>query len=632
MDIKRILASAPRKREYEPLKPLVTPWGEKLFEKVAASEQDDVVPLPEHPRPQFARNRVTVLNGWWNYRIDSPTNAKTQWETTPIPTEYEGRILVPYSPESTLSHVERQVMSTDLLWYQRNFRVPALKENERCLLHFDAVDYACACYCNGVQVGKHLGGYMHFSFDITNALTEGTNEIALCVWDPSDTGTQLRGKQQLNHGGIWYTAQSGIWQTVWLEIVPVCHISAIELNPDCDTKTLEVVCELSGFSKSEKPDTLKVEIFDGLLTDETNCKPCIESSKISLSDKISITSCTLALPEIRLWSPEDPYLYGLRITYGNDIIESYCAFRKLEMKQDKTGVQRFYLNDKPCFLRGVLDQGYWPEGLLTAPSDEALVYDIEAMRSLGFNMLRKHIKIEHARWYYHCDKLGMLVWQDMVSGGGSYSAWHTSYKPTLFKASWGNYDDSTPNHYKNLSAGDANFRQEWLDTCIDTIKRLKNHPSIVTWVLFNEAWGQFEARKTTELVRSLDTTRPIDAVSGWYDQACGDFLSVHNYFRDLEVYEDKALRHSDKKRAFVISEFGGLTYHIPEHSSLQTSYGYENFSDLTEWQEALRKSLAQVDSLEAKGMAGFVYTQVSDIEEETNGILTYDRRINKLSD
>lgn len=329
----------------------------------------------------------------------------------------------------------------------------------------------------------------------------------------------------------------------------------------------------------------------------------------------------------RLWSPEEPSLYSIEIRCGEDKIQTYCAFRSVEVKPDAQGIPRFHLNGRPYFLRGVLDQGYWPDGLLTAPSDEALVHDIAAMKSLGFNMLRKHIKVESERWYWHCDRLGMFVWQDMPSGGTDYSTWYTSHQPTLLRASWTRQPDDTPQGQKRLSGGDPALQREWLETCEGMVQRLGNHPCIVTWVLFNEGWGQFDAAAATQLVRELDPTRPIDATSGWYDQACGDYFSVHNYFRPLEVWPDPR---RGQQRAFVISEFGGLTWHVAGHSAFGDSYGYASFATLDEWRDAVRQTLAQADALEAKGLSGYVYTQLSDVEEETNGLLTYDRQVNKL--
>lgn len=606
LDIKRVLASAPRKPQDQALQPLFTPWGERL---AAGAEQPAL-----HPHPQFAREKFQVLNGWWEFAITASEDAQTAWREARPPSEFDGRIRVPFSPEALLSGVNRQLKPNELLWYRRT--LPAVSDDvslgERCILHFEAVDYACSCYVNGIPIGTHQGGYLPFSLDITDALGTGENELTVCVFDPSDEGMQLRGKQKLERGGIWYTTQSGMWQTVWLEMVPQHHIVSLAIDAQADEGQLVLTVELS-----EGGQPLSARVFD-------------DDQEITRASTIPTqTSCTLTidLAEPHRWSPKDPHLYHVELAYGHDHIASYCAFRTITMETDKHGVRRLYLNHQPCFLRGVLDQGYWPDGLLTAPTDEALVFDIQTMKDLGFNLLRKHIKVECDRWYYHCDRLGMLVWQDMVCGGSPLSAWHSSYKPTFFRRSWGNYADDTPQHYRNLSAASAEFRNEWTETCAGTINYLKSHPSVITWVLFNEGWGQFEARKATEMVHALDPTRPIDAVSGWYDQACGDFLSVHNYFRPLEVYHDDA---ACPPRAFVISEFGGLSCHLAGHSTLASSYGYETFSDLASLQAALRDIFAHVDHLKHEGLAGFVYTQLSDVEEETNGLLTYDRRVNKL--
>ncbi len=633
MDFKRVLASAPRKHEKGEPHLLKTSWGE------AVSASASGVPLGQHPRPQCARDAIVMLNGAWGYCFEACENAGEQWRAASIPQDFDGQIQVPFSPEATLSGVGRQLQPDELLWYRRRLRVPAVKGRGACLLHFDAVDYACACYVNGVRVGEHEGAYLPFQFDITDALAAGASEaedeglvsveIALCVYDPSDKGSQLRGKQRLEAGDIWYTAQSGIWQSVWLEYVPEKHVSKLDITATGEG-FLSVMLDLTGLG-----ERLSVELLDaegGLVSSETLEVPENESFETT------VRTVFMMIPDVRAWSPGDPYLYGLVVRYGEDELRSYCGFRTLSMEKDERGVKRFCLNGKPVFLRGVLDQGYWPEGLLTAPSDEALVWDIQTMKDLGFNMLRKHIKVECERWYYHCDRLGMLVWQDMPSGGGAYEAWHTSYKPTLFRRSWHAYDDSQPRHYAHLSAGDPAYREQWGKTCLGTVEKLGNHPSIVTWVLFNEAWGQFEARKMTKLVRAVDASRPVDSVSGWYDQSCGDFLSVHNYFRELEVYRDHAkpedardVFNADGSRAFAISEFGGLAFLVPGHSLYDLSYGYASFETIEEWREGVRAQLAQADALEAKGLAGFVYTQLSDVEEEVNGLVTYDRRVVKLA-
>lgn len=631
LDIKRVLASAPRKPEDVELQPLFTVWGERLLE--------DEEPTAErlHPHPQFARAGFQLLDGWWDYAIvphASKEEAGCAWRAAAMPTVFDGRIRVPFSPEAPLSGVGRQVRPSELLWYRRSFSADAeagagsgaaaaASADDRYILHFEAVDYACACYVNGVPVGEHMGGYLPFSFDVTAVLHAGENELALCVFDPSDEGVQLRGKQKLERGGIWYTAQSGIWQTVWLERVPARRIASMEVDAQADAGRLVLAVEVTGDAGAggcadAAALPLAVRVLDG----------GVEVGRAAVDAAAGTHALTVDVPCPRLWSPDDPHLYDLELTYGRDLVESYCAFRTVSMERDGRGVPRLFLNHEPCFLRGVLDQGYWPDGLMTAPSDEALVFDIETCKGFGFNLLRKHIKVECDRWYYHCDRLGMLVWQDMVSGGSPLSAWHSSYKPTFFRSSWGGYADDSPRHYGHLSAGSAAFRDEWTATCVGTVRYLRCHPSVIAWVLFNEGWGQFEARKAVELVRGLDPTRPIDAVSGWYDQRCGDFLSVHNYFRPLEVYDDAAR----PSRAFVISEFGGLSYHLPAHSSLASSYGYGSFSDLATFRAAVRDTLARVDGLESEGLAGFVYTQLSDVEEETNGLVTYDRRVSKLAE
>jgi len=646
LDLKRVLASAPRKHEPQEPVGLLTPWGEHL-------DADRV--LQEHPNPQFARDGYVVLNGWWEYAVvgsgktwDSPREAartaSEALESCKPPVSWDGRILVPFSPEAALSGVGRQLKPGELLWYRRSFECPHLSHGERCVLHFEGVDHAAAVYLNGVFLGRHEGAYLPFEYDATDALRAGSNELTLCVCDPTDAGTQLRGKQRLDNGGIWYQGQSGIWQTVWYEVVPALRIKGVSFVADPRTGRLDVSALLSGPSSN-----LCVRVFDDQgreVAASSHYVPRAEepagleegASQGAREKRRFLPEATLGcgllleIPNARPWSPADPYLYQVELRYGDDLVHSYCAFRSVEVRADEAGMRRFFLNGEPFFLRGVLDQGYWSGGLLTAPSDEALVFDIQAMRDLGFNMLRKHIKVESSRWYYHCDRLGMLVWQDMPTGGGAYSAWHTSYKPTLFSLSWGMFNDESPSHIAALAADDPAYRREWTDTCLATVRRLGNHPCVVTWVIFNEAWGQFETRKAVNAVREVDPTRPINAASGWYDQACGDYLAEHNYFRDLRVRRDRAgERRLGHPRAFVISEFGGLTYHVDGHSSLERDYGYQAFDDAGAYREAVRAKLAEVDALEAQGLAGYVYTQLSDVEEETNGLLTFDRRVNKLA-
>lgn len=638
MDIKRVLASAPRDHDLGPERPLLTPWGEALHPLAVRQE---------HPHPQFVRDRFAMLNGWWDYAI-VPMGAS---RTVRPPEEFDGRILVPFSPESVLSCVGRQLQPDELLWYVRRAPRPPLHPGERCLLHFEAVDFACACCVNGKVIGTHRGGYLPFVFDITEAiaakepeetLDAGENAefiIALCVWDPSDTGTQLRGKQKLKRGGIWYTAQSGIWQPVWMEVVPERHIESLRLLPDAESGelTAEVdVCGTEGLLRLYVSDATGMQVASAAAPAEEGTVP-VSARGAEEDERRRRVRVTVPVPAVRRWSPDDPYLYNLTLRFGADVVYSYTAFRTVAVQPDAAGRYRFFLNGEPLLLRGVLDQGYWSDGLMTAPADDALAFDIAAMKDAGFNMLRKHLKVEADRWYYHCDRLGMLVWQDMVNGGGAYDTWETSFRPTLWRGAWDNYSDTDTAHQEKLGAGDEHYRGHWRDSCRATVEYLGNHPSVACWVLFNEGWGQFDAAAATEMVHDLDPARPIDAVSGWYDQHSGDFLSVHNYFRPLKVYRDRPrdLRGYAAERggrAFVISEFGGATFRVEGHSSFAHSYGYDTFEDAAAWRSAVRETLAQAAALVTDGLAGFVYTQLSDVEEEVNGILTYDRRVNKLEE
>lgn len=649
LDIRRVLASAPKKHTEETLNSLTTVWGEAL---------DASNVLPEHPRPRMQRDKYAMLNGVWEYAI-VPVEGKVDAETLlqqEIPSRWDGQIVVPFSPEAPLSGVGRTVRPHELLLYRRKIDLPKLVDNQRLILHFDAVDWMCACFVNGKLVGTHVGGYLPFSFDITDLLGSAeaagaaesaaevataakvadaaksgtTAELVLCVWDPSDAGSQLRGKQRLSRGDIWYTAQSGIWQSVWYEVVSAAHLESLTLKGDM-YGVLEVKTNVQVSGQASESAGAQAGVFELELSLKDEFGQDVLLARLSVGEAGEICA-NLQVDEPQLWSPERPYLYFveaklLRDGAAVDFVRSYCAFHTVEVKPDEAGVSRVHLNGAPYFVCGVLDQGYWPDGLLTAPSDDALVYDVEAMKSAGFNTLRKHIKIESERWYYHCDRIGMLVWQDCVSGGSAYSPWHTSQKPTLFSFTWGRFDDTTPSHHEALSAGDESYRKEWTETCQEMVKLLDGHPSIGFWTLFNEGWGQFNACAATKAVRALDATRPIDATSGWYDQGCGDFLSIHNYFRPL-----RAGWHGKQRgnRAAIISEFGGLAQMTPGHTSLDHSYGYGDFATVEDWRAAVQKLLAEAESLQVEGLTGYVYTQVSDVEEEVNGLLTYDRKINKF--
>ena len=620
LHLKKVIRAKPKEHAWYKLATLLTPWGEKL-------DADHV--LEEHPTPQFMRKNYQVLNGRWRCAfVPSEHNADADLESlvreahAPSNEAFDREIVVPFSPEAPLSGVSRQLKPDELLWYKRTFTAPDHQPDECVFLHFQAVDYACAVYVNGLFVGTHAGGYEAFSFDVTEYLNDAENELVLCVADASEHGGHVRGKQRIDRGGIWYTAQSGIWQSVWLETVPQSHIEFVRIEADADG-VLAVGARLAGVHSLAMADCSAASAFCVEVLD-TNGKTIAEAAC-----DVDESTCALALfvQNAKLWSPESPRLYQLRLTFGKDEVMSYCAFRSIEMRLGEDGFRRVFLNGEPLFIKGVLDQGYWSDGMMTAPADEALVFDIQTMRDAGFNLMRKHIKLECERWYYHCDRLGMLVLQDMVSGGDSdLRSWQFSYKPTLFRSSWKRMRDTTPLNQKKLGAGSMSYQKEWIRTCRRAIDMLGNHPCIIGWSLMNEGWGQFNVRDAAQMVRLLDPSRVIDAVSGWYDQNCGDFRSVHNYFRDLAVWGGNG------KRAFFISEFGGLTLYVKGHSSLEMAYGYESFDDASVWRQAYDEIIEKADSLERDGLAGYIYTQLSDIEEETNGILSYDRRVNKLRD
>lgn len=649
LDIKRALAALNVLERTETF-PLETPWGAELSARLA--RDPGTVPLPEHPRPTLVRDRFTVLNGRWDYAIvtipgtqgDAPLDAERALETlraASIPAAFDGTITVPFSPEAALSGVGRTVEPSELLWYRRTVDVPEREPGERLVLHFDAVDWACALWVDGRLAATHVGGYLPFDIDITSYADEatgGTLELALGVYDPSDAGVQPRGKQRLEPGGIWYTAQSGIWQTAWFEVAGAAYIAGLTLNGAADG-ALEVeatVRDPAGLLPAGA--VLEIAAED---TGDAPFRATIPLDAPGEPDGVRLVHARIEVGSPRLWSPDDPFLHEVTATLSAgegaiDTARSYCAFRTVKIARDREGVARMHLNGEPVFLKGVLDQGYWPESLMTAPADEALVHDIEAMRDAGFTMMRKHLKVESARWYYHCDSLGMLVWQDAVQGAGPYDPFFTSKLPTAFRPSWGMLRDDTPRGRAALSGDDEAYRTEWLATCEGMVRLLKGHPSIVTWVLFNEGFGQFDARAVTERVHALDPSRPIDAVSGWYDQHCGDYLSHHNYFRPLTVCRDRGrlsgYAAARGYRAYVISEFGGWSQPIQGHTLTSSVYGYGNFDTVGEWRAFVRGLLGRADALGARGLAGYVYTQLSDVEDELNGILTYDRRVNKLAD
>ncbi|MBR0172982.1 MAG: glycoside hydrolase family 2 [Lachnospiraceae bacterium] len=600
--------------------PLSTIWGEQL-------EPTGV--LPEYPRPSFVRTNHINLNGVWRYAI---TN------TAEEPFMPDGTILVPFSPESRLSGVERTLKPDEYLWYFKTLPVVMPPSpGARLLLHFGAVDQTAEVYVNGRYQCTHVGGYLPFTADITDALLGSTgNRLVVRVQDFSQTSHHARGKQTLERGGMFYSAQSGIWQTVWMEWVPKNYIRALKITPHDDLASVTVRLEtnlpagveVAVYGDDDKPFTKAYCSTGQAPEEEYPLDLCRSGSDVKPCNKIGkgcfVASLRLLISDARCWTPEDPYLYRMSVRVGDDTVVSYFAIRCFSVERDEHGIPRFCLNHKPYFLNGVLDQGYWPDGLMTAPGDKALIYDITQMKRLGFNMMRKHVKVECARWYYHCDRMGMLVWQDIVSGGMSYARPLLSYIPALFPRLKGSVHDGARN-YKLFSRADEEGRKQWINEMKGTIEYLHNSPSICCFVLFNEGWGQFDARKMTEIARELDPSRVIDQASGWFDQGGGDFRSVHNYSKKLTAEKD---RHG---RAYVLSEYGGYALHVPGHAMTDRVYGKQRFNTIAELNEAWRGLVIEgVDPLIEKGLAGAVYTQVSDIEDELNGIMTYDRKVIKL--
>ncbi len=570
------------------MKKIRTRW----FDKV-----DRECPLPEYPRPQLVRENWINLNGTYQYCVTD--------RTVDYPRSFDGEITVPFSIETELSGVCRPFLPLQRLWYKRSFTLDDSFKNKLCILHFGAVDWKCVVYVNGRLAGRHTGGYMPFSFDITDYIKDGENILVVGVSDPTDMGWQQRGKQRLKPHGFWYTATSGIWQTVWLEPVSDTHITKIRLTPDIDSSKISIITSLSGCTDKA---VIKAQISDG--------ENEIFFGEISQNDFVII-------PEQKLWSPESPFLYDLVLNvYVDgvlcDTVKSYFGMRKFHIGRDDKGIPRLFLNNEPYFQRGLLDQGYYCEGGLTPPTDEAMIFDIRTMKELGFNMLRKHIKVEPARWYYHCDRLGMLVWQDMISGGAWIGNLRAGVLPTLgIRVS----DDN----YNAFSRGKSEWRENFKHELFEMLDTLYNAVSIYCWVPFNEGWGQFDAKKIADEVKSFDPGRIVDHASGWYDQGGRDLKSMHKYILPVPKIKPDG-------RPFVISEFGGYSHVIDGHVfDNEKSFGYRMFKDGGTLTCAYRKLMEkQIIPLIDRYLCAFVYTQVTDVELEVNGILTYDREIMKI--
>lgn len=556
------------------------------------------LPLSEYPRPQMVRDNWTNLNGMFDFAV---CDEKTEWCE-----DYSEQIRVPFAVESCLSGICRRISAKDRLWYRKKFTTDMSK---RTLLHFGAVDWECNVYVNGKEVGSHTGGYCPFTFDITSAVKEGENELVVKVYDPTDEGWQNRGKQASESHGFWYTSTSGIWQTVWLESVSENYIRNYKLTPDIDRGVIGIKTDICG-----KGD-LYLKIFDG--------ETLVAEKAVSADDVAEI-------PAMKLWSPETPNLYDFVLELRNgdaaeDSVKGYFAMRKFSIGEYE-GYNRLFLNNEPYFQRGLLDQGYWSDGGLTPPTDEAMIYDIQVMKDLGFNMLRKHIKVEPARWYYHCDRIGMLVWQDMVSGGKALNTFHAGVLPNV---------QGVLNPIVNLSKKDnayatfnrdrIEWRQQFEEELFEMIDSLYNYPSICCWVPFNEGWGQFDAKRIGDAVKAYDPTRFVDHASGWYDQKGCDFRSMHKYILPviLPKYDG---------RPIVLSEYGGYSNKIPNHVwNWEKSFGYQMYKDKDALTAAYKKlHEKQIIPQIKKGLSATVYTQVSDVEFEVNGMLSYDRELIKL--
>ena len=564
------------------------PAGDKIKTKWA-SEIDVNNVLPEYPRPIMERGEWQNLNGLWDYAI-LPVGQ--------IPSNYDGQILVPFAIESSLSGVQKRVGKDNELWYQREFTVPSKWRNSKVLLHFGAVDWRADVWVNDVKVGRHQGGYTPFSFDVTAALVNGTNTVKVKVWDPTDEGFQPRGKQVNRPEGIWYTPVTGIWQTVWLEPVPETYIKDLRVTPDVDKNSLMVDAITNSQSASTR---VEVKVKDG-------------NNVVATGKSINNQSVEISMPQnVKLWSPDNPHLYDLEVVVfeGNkqvDKVDSYTAMRKYSMKRDDKGIVRLQLNNKDLFQFGPLDQGWWPDGLYTAPSDEALEYDVIKTKDLGFNMIRKHVKVEPARWYTHCDRHGIIVWQDMPNGDRG--------------PGWQMHNYYNGNEAVRSAESEANFRQEWKEI----MDFLYSYPSVGVWVPFNEAWGQFKTAEITEWTKEYDPTRLVNPASGGNHYTVGDMVDLHNYPNPrMYLY--------DAQRATVLGEYGGIGWAIKEHLwEPDRNWGYVQFNSSKEVTDEYVKYAEELKQLIRQGFSAAVYTQTTDVEVEVNGLLTYDRKLVKVDE
>lgn len=565
------------------------PAGDKLKTEWASKIDVNNV-LPEYPRPIMERDSWQNLNGMWDYAI-LPRGKE-------MPKSFDGKILVPFAIESSLSGVQKELGSKNELWYHREFTVPANWKSDRVLLHFGAVDWKADIWVNDIKVGQHVGGYTPFSFDVTSALKKGNNKLVVRVWDPTDEGYQPRGKQVNRPEGIWYTPVSGIWQTVWLEPVSDNFIENLKITPDIDKNIITVEAITN---KLEKSNVVEVKVMDGTRT-------------VAVAKSINNQAVELSMPaDVKLWSPSNPFLYDLEVTVYDgakefDKVKSYAAMRKYSSKRDANGIVRLQLNNKDLFQFGPLDQGWWPDGLYTAPSDEALEYDVVKTKDLGFNMIRKHVKVEPARWYMHCDKHGMIVWQDMPNGDRG--------------PEWQMHRYFDGSERVRSAESEANFRKEWKEI----IDYLYSYPSVGVWVPFNEAWGQFKTQEISDWTKQYDPTRLVNPASGGNHYTIGDMLDLHNYPNPrMYLY--------DGQRATVLGEYGGIGWAVKDHLWVpDRNWGYVQFNSEKEVTDEYVKYAEELKKLIKQGFSAAVYTQTTDVEIEVNGLLTYDRKLVKVDE
>lgn len=564
------------------------PAGDRI--RTAWSEEiDPQNVLPEYPRPQMVRSEWKNLNGLWNYAI-RPLGEQ--------PAAFDGEILVPFAVESSLSGVGERLGSKNELWYERTFEISPKWNGKRILLHFGAVDWKADVWVNGISVGSHTGGYTTFSFDITAALAKGENTLRVRVWDPTDEGYQPRGKQVNNPNGIWYTPVSGIWQTVWLEAVPQQYIREVRTTPDLDRKTFRVEVPVCN---AQPGDLVEVTLYDG-------------GAEVASARALNGATVELTLADPKCWSPDSPFLYDMKVALLRngrriDAVESYAAMRKFSTLRDKNGIVRLALNNKPLFQFGPLDQGWWPDGLYTAPTDEALAFDVIKTKELGYNMIRKHVKVEPARWYYHCDKAGMIVWQDMPNGDQG--------------PQWQMHSYFTGEERHRSAESEACYRKEWKEI----IDYLYSFPSIGVWVPFNEAWGQFKGPEIAEWTKAYDPSRLVNPASGGNHYLTGDILDLHHY-------PQPKMTLLDTNRATVLGEYGGIGLVIPDHVWVKNrdNWGYTRFNSPKEVTDEYARYADELLRLIGCGFAAAVYTQTTDVEVEVNGLMTYDRKVVKVEE